>query len=108
MCCVYRYKGLADADEAAFACSIALQAYFEGRVITPEDMQQCVKYWTENLSEQSDPIGRKRQVCCEPKCLPWPTCSLLYECFHFQRTIPYPDDQVTDELREVRLLNPPP
>jgi hypothetical protein len=101
MFCTYRYRGLADADEAAFACSIALQAYFEGRGITPEDMQQCVKYWSENLSEQTDQIGRKRQVCCEPYCVPWTSCSLLYNCFHLRRNIPYADDQVTDELREV-------
>jgi hypothetical protein len=30
MRCVYTYFGLADADETAFASSIALQAYFEG------------------------------------------------------------------------------
>jgi hypothetical protein len=102
MCCVYRYAGLADADEAAFASSIALQAYFEGRVIQPEDMRECVKYWRENLSEQSDSIERKRQVFCEPKCIPWPNCTLFYKCIHPRRTVPYPDDQVTDELREVR------
>jgi hypothetical protein len=108
MCCAYRYAGLANADEAAFASSIALQAYFEGRVLKPEDMKQCVDYWREDLSEQTDSIGRKRQVFCEPICVPWPNCTQFYKCIHPRRTVPYRDDQVTDELREVRWLNRPP
>ena len=63
MCCTYRYIGLADADEVAFAAGIALQAYFEGRKITREDMHKCVDYYQQNISERTDPEGRKRNVC---------------------------------------------
>lgn len=62
-CCTYRYAGIANADETSFAAGIALQAYFEGRVITKEDMDKCIKYWKENVSEMEDPDGRKRGVC---------------------------------------------
>ena len=58
-----RYNGLADADETAFAAGIALQAYFEGRVFSKDDMDKCIEYWKDNISEMSDPIGRKRSVC---------------------------------------------
>ena len=58
-----RYTGIADADETAVAAGLALQAYFEGRAITKDDMDKCIEYWKENVSEMSDPVGRKREVC---------------------------------------------
>lgn len=106
MCfCTYRYAGMADADEVAFASSIALQAYFEGRKICKDDMDQCVEYWRNNISEESDPEGRKRDVCCEPCYVPFPTCEYVYEYVcHAKRNIPYGDDDErnTPRLREVR------
>jgi len=63
MCCTYRYNGLADADETAFAAGIALQAYFEGRKITREEMNKCLDHYHDNISERTDPEGRKRDVC---------------------------------------------
>ena len=62
-CCTYRYPGLADADETSIAAGIALQSYYEGRVLTRDDLNKCVQYWRDNISEMSDPIGRKRDVC---------------------------------------------
>jgi hypothetical protein len=102
-CCTYRYHGLADPDEVAFCSSIALQAYFEGRRITPEDMTKCLEYWRTNLSEQHDPINRKRRVCCEDYCeVPFPSGANSYEyCCHPRRRIPYNEDQVTEEVKEV-------
>lgn len=96
---------MADADEVAFASSIALQAYFEGRKICKDDMDQCVEYWRNNISEESDPEGRKRDVCCEPCYVPFPTCEYVYEYVcHAKRNIPYGDDDErnTPRLREVR------
>ena len=61
--CTYKYDGIADADETSFAAGIALQAYFEGRTISKDDMDKCLTYWRENISERGDPIGRKRDVC---------------------------------------------
>jgi len=78
-CCTYRYDGIADADETAFASGVALQAYYEGRVITKDDMEKCIQYWKENVSEMEDPISKKRDVCCEPFCIPCCTCALCYE-----------------------------
>lgn len=104
MCfCTYRYPGMADAEEVAFASSIALQAYFEGRKITKEDMDKCVAYWRENISEENDPEGRKRDVCCEPYYVPFPTCEWLYERCHSKREVPYGDDDErnTPRLREA-------
>lgn len=104
MCfCTYRYPGMADAEEVAFASSIALQAYFEGRKITKEDMDKCVAYWRENISEENDPEGRKRDVCCEPYYVPFPTCEWLYEHCHSKREVPYGDDDErnTPRLREA-------
>lgn len=64
MCgCAWGYNGIADADETSFAAGIALQAYFEGRVITKDDMDKCLAYWKENVSEMHDPEGKKRDVC---------------------------------------------
>jgi hypothetical protein len=102
MCfCVYRYSGLAYPDEAAFAASIALQAYFEGRTITPEDMVMCIEYWRKNVSERVDPTGKKRSVCCEPYYVPSPGCTRCYKCLHPKRSIPYGEDKTTDQVREV-------
>ena len=101
--CTYRYKGLANPDEVAFAASIALQAYFEGRVLVPNDMEKCIEYWYENIAEQTDPIGRKRPVCCEPYTVPLCTCNKIYERTHPARPIPYPenDERITDRLKDV-------
>lgn len=105
MCfCSYRYTGFADADEAAFASSIALQAYFEGREITKEDVDRCIDYWRNNISERVDPVGRKRSVMCEPFYLPFPTVELPYRfCCHFKRSVPYgdEDERNTKEIRAV-------
>ena len=103
-CCTYRYEGLADADETAFAAGIALQAYYEGRVITPDDMQKCIRYWKVNISEMEDPIGRKRDVCCEPFCIPCCTCLPCYQCTHHHRNNPFDDEEdpeCTAEWMEV-------
>ena len=61
--CAWGYNGIADADETSFAAGIALQAYFEGRVISKDDMDKCLAYWKENVSEMHDPEGKKRDVC---------------------------------------------
>lgn len=102
-CCVYEYSGLADPDEVAFACSIALQAYFEGRNISKKDMDLCLEFWRKHISEQHDPINRKRQVCCEPVHVPCCDGSRCYGSCHPHRNIPYGDENVTEELKEVRL-----
>jgi hypothetical protein len=99
--CTYRYSGLANPEEVAFACSIALQAYFEGRQLDPGDMVECIKFWRENLSEEYDPVGRKRPVCCEPYLTPCCTCRLCYDCTHRPRKIPYHDDDVTPQMKQV-------
>jgi hypothetical protein len=103
MCCTYRYYGLADGDETAFASSLALQAYFEGRKINTEDMKQCVEYWRNNISELSDPVSRKRDVMCEPFYIP---CCQGHNIYNYicncKRSIPYgSDDKRTAELKEV-------
>lgn len=102
--CSFRYDGIAHGDETAFAASIALQAYFEGRSITKEDMDKCVEYWRKNISERGNPIERRREVCCEPCEVPIPTCAGMYYCCHFVRKVPYAedDDRNTEELRAVR------
>ena len=102
MCCTYRYPGFADPDEVAAAASICLQAYFEGRSITPENLQQCLDYWHAHISEAGD--GPKRDVCCEPHCiLPCPSdCSFYHKYIcHPRRKLPVNDYQVTEELKEV-------
>lgn len=100
-CCVYQYRGLTYPDEVSFAASIALQAYFEGRAITPGDMRQCLVFWKQNISEREDPVGRKRPVCCEPYYVPMPDCAGCYRGTHLERRIPYEDEDVTAELRDV-------
>ena len=104
MCfCSYRYDGMANGDEVAIVSSIVLQAYFEGRKITKEDVDKCIEYWRNNISEQSDPEGRKRKVMCEPHYVPCPTMKLFYKCCHFKRTVPYgdEDERSTKETRAV-------
>ena len=99
MCfCSYQYTGLAYPDEAAFAASIALQAYFEGRAIGPDDMQQCIDFWRLHISERWNPIDRKRPVCCEPIIVPTAKCVGCYKCTHPKRTNPYPDIVTTTHL----------
>ena len=99
MCfCSYHYIGIAYPDEVAFAASIALQAYFEGRSISPNDMKKCIEFWTKNIDERGDPIGRKRPVCCEPVYVPIPPCIRCYKFSHHPRKIPYPVEKCTPEL----------
>ena len=102
--CTYRYYNLADPDEVAFASSIALQAYFEGRKITARDMELCLDFWKTNISQQADPIARKRHVCCEPYFVPWVSCACCYAMTHPRRSIPFGEEETTDELREVRRV----
>jgi hypothetical protein len=88
----YTYTGLAHPDEVAFACSIALQAYFEGRAIIKEDMDLCIKFWRENILEEMDLIRSKRQVCLEPYYVPCPECSSCHALCHPSKSIPYEED----------------
>ena len=106
-CCTYRYAGIADADETSFAAGIALQAYFEGRKITKADMDKCIEYWRDNISEMADPVGRKRDVCCEDSCAV-PCCSGAW-CYENVCNVPrwnycLDDDALepTEEWQEVR------
>lgn len=99
--CVYQYRGLSCPDETAFAASIALQAYFEGRAIVPGDMENCLEFWKNNISEREDPIGRKVSVCCEPYYVPTPQCTRCFKLTHPERRIPYRDEAVSVELTEV-------
>lgn len=101
MFCTYRYRGLAQPDEVTFAAAIALQAYFEGRAITTEDLQQCIEYWKNNIALRTDPVGRKRPVCCEPYFVPIPMCTRCFKFTHPDRQIPYGDEGVTDEMKEI-------
>jgi len=103
LCCSYRYTGIADAEETSFAAGIALQAYFEGRKITRNDMDNCIAYWRENISEYEDSTGKKRGVCCEPFYIPFFTGESCYRCTHLNRQLPYDeqDPKCTEELVEV-------
>ena len=104
MCfCTYRYYGIADGDETAFASSLALQAYFEGRKISREDMDKCLDYWREDISEMENPVSHKRPVMCEPFSCPFPQGARLYKCIcQMKRTIPYKGgDLRTEELQEI-------
>lgn len=102
MCfCSYQYTGLAHPDEAAFAASVALQAYFEGRAISSNDMQHCINFWRLHISERWNPIDRKRAVCCEPIIVPTPKCTCCYRFTHPNRRNPYPDSSTTANLKEV-------
>jgi len=99
--CVYTYSGFENPDEVAFASSIALQAYFEDRAITRDDMDRCIEFWRNHISEEGDPIGRKRPVMCEPYHVPCYDCYHWYRWTHPKRDIPYADDEVTDQVKEV-------
>jgi hypothetical protein len=93
--CTYKYTGLVDVDDfsfAAFAASIAIPAYFEGRTITNDndDMDKCtlhILYWRENIREV--PVDQVRSVCCGQYQLP--CCmqgQLCYKRFmHMKRAI---------------------
>ena len=101
MFCTYRYPNIEYPDEVAFAASIALQAYFEGRTITRVDVDQCIEYWKQNIALRTNPVGRKRPVCCEPFIVPLPMCLRCYKCTHPHREIPFKGDDVTEELKEI-------
>mmetsp|Transcript_33374 Transcript_33374/g.73199 ORF Transcript_33374/g.73199 Transcript_33374/m.73199 type:complete len:491 (+) Transcript_33374:59-1531(+) len=102
--CSYQYQNLHDAEETAMAASLALQAYFEGRKITRDDMDKCLDYWRDNVSERHDPVGRKRNVCCEQFSLPC-LCTGK-ECYRYcanpKRVPPYATvENESDELEKV-------
>jgi hypothetical protein len=99
--CTYRYTGIADAEETAVASNLALQAYFEGRKMTPEMMHQCLEFWRLHVSERTNPVLRKRPVCCEPFVVPLPSCISCYKLVHPKRKIPFASDVITLELKEV-------
>jgi hypothetical protein len=106
LCCSYRYTNLADADEFAFAASIALQAFFEGRPISSKhDMDRCVYYWRSHIAEKTAPVERKRPVCCEDTCTvtnPWNGLRAYKNWTHPKRNIPYSDNsRVTPQLVEA-------
>jgi hypothetical protein len=99
--CTYKYAGLADGDEFAFAASIALQAYFENRHITKADMDKCILYWRENIRETT--VDRVRPVCCGQCQVPCRIqCQFCYTaCTHMKRQVP-PTLTMTERLEEVR------
>jgi len=53
-----------------------------------------------------DPVGRKRDVCCEPFYVPCFTCKKCYRCTHPKREVPYDDDDPrnTKETKEVGVF----
>jgi len=99
--CSYRYQGLMHPDEVAFAASICLQSYFEGRALTRQDVDKCILFWKQNISEAG--TGIHRDVCCEPYVkLPCFTGLYCYKnWWHPRRNIPYKKDDITDELQQV-------
>jgi hypothetical protein len=97
LCCTYKYDGIANADEFQFIASIILQCYYENRIITPDDITKCLSYWYNTISERSNPIQRKRPVCCEPYYVPTCTCTKIYKHVHPYRPIPYGDDDNDDD-----------
>ncbi|CAB9529109.1 expressed unknown protein [Seminavis robusta] len=103
MCCTYRYQGLADGDESAMASSLALQAYFEGRSFTQAQMEQCLQYWRDHVSEMGDPVHRKRPVLCQDTCSV-PSCvpsEKIYQSIcQCPRKMP-PHYEPTPELQQV-------
>ena len=101
--CTFRYYGIADGDETAFASSLALQAYFEGRKISREEVEKCLEYWRSNISEMGDPVSNKRPVMCEPFSVPFPSCACLYKRMcQMKRVVPFAgDDARSEELKEV-------
>mmetsp|Transcript_35186 Transcript_35186/g.51673 ORF Transcript_35186/g.51673 Transcript_35186/m.51673 type:complete len:518 (+) Transcript_35186:41-1594(+) len=104
MCfCSFKYYQIANTDETALACSIALQAYFEGRHITKKDMDRCIDYWRMNISEKESLEERRREVCCEPFSVPCCTAEFCYKYWsHPKRYIPYADEEMqTKALKEA-------
>ena len=102
LCCTYRYAGLADGDEAAFASNIALQAYFEGRKITAQDMEKCLEYWRQHVSEFYDPEGKKRGAMCEPCYVPcFPSSWFYRNLCQRQRIIPSSLDASIPQVKEA-------
>ena len=103
LCCTFRYSGFANPDQVAAAANLCLQAYFEGRDISADDVQRCLEYWEHHISEEGG--GPKRDVCCEPHCqFPCASdCSFYYRnVCHPRRMVPYEDEEdVSDELKEV-------
>lgn len=102
--CTFRYTGLADGDEVAFASNIALQAYFEGRKITRLDMDKCLAYWREHISEYHNPVDRKRPVMCEPFYIPCIPSSCVYRSLcQCRRQLPnrYTNATDTQQIQEV-------
>lgn len=79
----------------------------KGVLITPEDMERCLEYWRDNISETGDPRGRRRAVCCEPFSIPCCTCHRFYKFTHPERKMPYDEDDErnTPELREVSMFH---
>lgn len=106
--CTKRYFGISNADEFAFAASIALQAYFENRIITRTDMDLCLEFWNTHISERTDPIGRKRPVCCEPYHVRSWTCTGCYKKYtHMQRNIPFQKKHdIEDDGQEQSEVKP--
>jgi len=107
--CSYRYYGIADPDETSIAAGLALQAYFEGRFITKEEFNRCLNFWRENVSEMTDPVGRKRDICCEPCSIPCCDCQECYANYtHPLRTAPSQqgDIRISPEMLEVRTALP--
>jgi hypothetical protein len=103
LCCSYRYQNVADPEETAAASSLALQAYFEGRHMTRHDMEVCLRYWRENVSECADPVGRRREVCCGPLGVPCPSGVRCYRnVCQMKRPSPYASEaNQTEELHKV-------
>ena len=66
-------------------------------------MDRCIEYWKVNISEMSDPVARKRAVCCEPSCsIPLCTGSWCYEnVTNVVRENPFGVDYCTEEWMEV-------
>ena len=67
-------------------------------------MDRCIEYWKVNISEMSDPVARKRAVCCEPCSVPICTGSWCYEnVTNVVRENPFGFDypECTEEWMEV-------
>ena len=65
-------------------------------------MDKCIHHWRKNISEESAPVERKRDVCCEPFCVPIYSCQICQEHIcHLKRNIPYGSDDINDDVREV-------
>lgn len=100
MCCSFRYNGLAHPEEFAAAAGLALQAFFEGRALHPNDMERCLEFWRKHVWEKREDT---RQVCCEGFALGNPlNGSLCYQFWtHPFRSIPFKKEQQTPHLVRV-------